>query len=80
MTLAKWKRTKRQPEREATVDGLTYEQLRRELGFEEISYEGLQWELFGEAFGIERPKSEREPQQRDPTRVTQAGPGKRSAT
>ena len=74
MTLAKWKRTKTRREPEATVDGLTYEQLRRELGFDEITYEGLQWELFAEAFGLVRPD---DGERREPTRVTQVGPGRR---
>lgn len=62
--------TKNKPD--PSFDGMDHDELRRALGFDELTREECLRELFGELF-------ERPPQPADGTaRVTQMGPGRRS--
>ena len=60
---------KTKPTREPAAEELEHDQLRRELGFDELAYEECFRELFGELFELP-PRSR--------VRVTQMGPGRRS--
>lgn len=62
--MAKTKRTREPAGRE-----FEHDQLRRELGFDELTYEECFRELFGDLFDLP-PRSK--------ARVTQTGPGRRS--
>ncbi len=59
---------------EPTFEGMSYEQLRAELGFDELTYEACFRELFGEAFDLS-PGSQEPPRA---AKVTQMGPGRRN--
>jgi hypothetical protein len=65
--MAKTKQT-----REPTAEELEHDQLRRELGFDELTYEACFRELFGELFDV-GPRATADA----PPRVTQMGPGRR---
>ena len=62
--MAKTKRT-----HEPVADEFEHDQLRRELGFDELTYEACFRELFGELFEVAPRRT---------ARVTQMGPGRRS--
>lgn len=63
-------KTSNNPRRERSFEGLDQDALRRELGFDDLSYEACFCELFGDVFDL-RPKP-------GSARVTQMGPGHRS--
>lgn len=57
--------------RDPNFEGLTYEDLRRELGFDDLGPESCFRELFGDAFDLGPPRPP------GAARVTQTGPGRR---
>jgi hypothetical protein len=58
--------------RKTSFEGLDHDQLRRELGFDDLTYEECFRELFGDLLDVP-PRAAA-----GPVRVTQMGPGRRS--